>query len=97
VGGEALAAVRLFAHGADEKARAVIAASGSFAAVSALLGSPLLGAFLLTEVVGSGGPALGVVLLPGLLSAGIGALVFAGLDAWTGLGTDSRSLPNLHR
>ena len=50
-------------------AAAVVAASGSFAAISALMGSPVLGAFLLMEAIRLGGPALGLVLLPGLLSA----------------------------
>ncbi|MBV9445147.1 MAG: RDD family protein [Streptosporangiaceae bacterium] len=71
----------------------VVAAASSFAAISTLLGSPLLGAFLLMEASGLGGPLLGVVLLPGLLAAGVGALVFAGLDAWTGLGAFSLSVP----
>ncbi|MFJ2026594.1 chloride channel protein [Streptomyces sp. NPDC087897] len=74
------------------QARALVGASGSFAAVSALLGSPLLGAFLLMEVSGLAGPMLGVALVPGLLSAGIGALIFTGLGSWTGLGTYSLSL-----
>ncbi|MCQ1578461.1 chloride channel protein [Streptomyces parvus] len=73
-------------------ARSLVGASGSFAAVSALLGSPLLGAFLLMEVAGLAGPMLGVVLVPGLLSAGIGALIFTGLGSWTGLGTYSLTL-----
>ncbi|WP_308340502.1 MULTISPECIES: chloride channel protein [unclassified Streptomyces] len=73
-------------------ARALVGASGSFAAVSALLGSPLLGAFLLMEVAGTAGPMLGVVLVPGLLSAGVGALIFTGLGSWTGLGTYSLTL-----
>ena len=38
---------------------------------------------------------LGVALLPGLLCAGIGYLVFVGLDSLTGLGTFSLALPNL--
>jgi H+/Cl- antiporter ClcA len=74
---------------------AVVAAAGSFAAIATLLGSPLVGAFLLMEAVGIGGPALGMVLVPGLLSAGIGALIFLGLGRWTGLGTFSLSVPNL--
>lgn len=74
------------------EARTLIGASGSFAAVSALLGSPLLGAFLLMEVAGPAGPMLGVVLVPGLLSAGVGALIFTGLGSWTGLGTYSLTL-----
>jgi hypothetical protein len=38
---------------------------------------------------------LGVVLLPGLLASGVGALIFVGLDALTGLGTFSLSVPGL--
>jgi H+/Cl- antiporter ClcA len=73
----------------------VVGAAGSFAAISTLLGSPLLGAFLLMEASGLGGPALGLVLVPGLVAAGVGSLVFVGLDSWTGLGTFSLALPDL--
>jgi hypothetical protein len=38
---------------------------------------------------------LGVVLLPGLLASGVGALIFVGLDTLTGLGTFSLSVPGL--
>ena len=74
---------------------AIVAATGSFAAVATLLGSPIVGAFFLMEAIGIGGPAMGMVLVPGLLSAGIGALIFIGLGNWTGLGTLSLSVPNL--
>jgi hypothetical protein len=73
----------------------VVAAAGSFAAISTLLGSPLLGAFLLMEASGLGGAMLELVLVPGLLAAGVGSLVFIGLDAWTGLGTFSLAIPGL--
>jgi len=73
----------------------VVAAAGSFAAISTLLGSPLLGAFLLMEASGLGGPTLGLVLVPGLVAAGVGSLIFIGLDAWTGLGTYSLALPDV--
>jgi len=73
----------------------VLAAAGSFAAISTLLGSPLSGAFLLMEASGLGGPTLGLVLIPGLLAAGVGSLMFIGLDAWTGLGTFSLAIPGL--
>jgi H+/Cl- antiporter ClcA len=88
-------AVRLAARNAPPTASTVIAAAGSFAAISSLLGSPLLGAFLLLEASGLGGPMLGLVLVPGLLSAGIGTLVFIGLDSVTGFGTFSLALPGL--
>ena len=38
---------------------------------------------------------LGLVLVPGLLAAGVGSLIFIGLDALTGLGTFSLAIPNL--
>jgi len=62
---------------------------------AALFGSPLLAAFLLMEASGLGGAMLELVLVPGLLAAGIGSLVFIGLDAWTGLGTFSLAIPGL--
>ena len=74
---------------------AVVGAAGSFAAIATLFGSPLPAAFLLMEVVGLGGAMLDLVLLPGLLAAGVGALIFVGLDAWTGFGTFSLAVPNL--
>src|SRR3954449_10040558 len=88
-------AVRLAARDAPPTAATVIAAAGSFAAIAALFGSPLLSAFLMLEAAGIGGPMLGLVLLPGLLAAGIGELVFVGLDSLTGFGTFSLAIPNL--
>jgi H+/Cl- antiporter ClcA len=76
-------------------AATVMAAAGSFAAISTLLGSPFVGAFLLMEAAGLGGPLLGLVLVPGLLAAGIGTLIFIGLDSLTGLGTFSLAIPGL--
>ena len=94
-GGLAAATVRLTRRQVPQQTLAVVAAAGSFAAISALLGSPLSGAFLLMEAVGIGGPMLRPILLPGLLASGIGTLVFIGLDAWTGHGTFSLALPDL--
>jgi H+/Cl- antiporter ClcA len=88
-------AVRLAARDAPDQAATVIAAAGSFAAISSLLGSPILGAFLLLEAAGLGGPMLGVILVPGLLAAGVGTLIFLGLDSLTGLGTFSLAIPGL--
>jgi hypothetical protein len=88
-------AVRLTRRPVPARTGAVLAATGSFAAISALLGSPIIGAFLLMESVGLGGPVLGLVLLPGLLAAGIGSLIFIGLDALTGLGAPTLAVPGL--
>ena len=72
-----------------------MAAAGSFAAISTLLGSPLTGAFLIMEASGLGGPMLELVLVPGLVAAGVGSLIFIGLNAFTGLGTFSLAVPGL--
>ncbi|BBB01525.1 hypothetical protein RVR_8985 [Actinacidiphila reveromycinica] len=96
-GGLAAGSVRLLRPGLPERTYAVLGATGSFAAVSSLLGSPLLGAFLLMEAAGLGGPMLGPVLVPGLLASGVGALIFVGMGSWTGLGTYSLKLPHVPR
>lgn len=87
--------VRLIKRDAPPRTQTVMAAAGSFSAISTLLGSPLTGAFLLMEASGLGGATLGLVLVPGLLAAGIGSLVFIGLDAWTGLGTFSLAITGI--
>jgi H+/Cl- antiporter ClcA len=94
-GGLGVVAVRLVKRDAPAKTRTVVAAAGSFAAISTLLGSPLTGAFLLMEASGLGGAMMELVLVPGLLAAGVGSLMFVGLDAWTGLGTFSLAIPGL--
>ncbi|MEI7760388.1 MAG: chloride channel protein [Thermoleophilia bacterium] len=94
-GGIGVLAVHLLKHDAPETASVVVGAAGSFAAVSALFGSPLAGAFLMMEAVGLGGGMMGVVLLPGLLAAGIGSLMFVGLNNWTGIGNFSLAIPNI--
>ena len=87
-------AVRLVKRDAPASAVAAIGAAGAFAAIATLLGSPIVGAFLIMETAGLGGPMLGVVLVPGLLAAGVGALVFVGLDDWTGYGTFTLGIPD---
>ena len=91
-GGLAALTVRLVKKDVPPMAVTIMASAGSFAAISTLLGSPLLGAFLIMEAAGIAGATLTLVALPGLLASGIGALVFVGLDTWTGLGTFSLAL-----
>ena len=93
--GAGVLAIHLIKRDAPEMAVVVIGAAGSFAAISTLLGSPLVGAFLLMEAAGVGGGMMGVVMLPGLLASGVGALVFVGLNSWTGEGTFALSIPNI--
>ena len=88
-------AVRLVKRDAPDRVQSVMAAAGSFAAISTILGSPLTGAFLLMEASGLGGATMQLVLVPGLLAAGVGSLIFVGLNAWTGLGTFTLAIPGL--
>src|SRR6478609_8949473 len=94
-GGLVMLALRAARRDVPDQATAVLASAGSFAAISTLLGSPIIGAFLLMEASGLGGPMLGLVLVPGLLAAGVGALIFVGLDSVTGLGTFSLAIAHL--
>jgi H+/Cl- antiporter ClcA len=94
-GGLAALTVRLVRRNAPPMAVTVMASAGSFAAVSTLLGSPVLGAFLIMEAAGVGGVTLTLVALPGLIASGVGALIFVGLNGWTGLGTFSLALTDL--
>jgi H+/Cl- antiporter ClcA len=94
-GGLAALTVHLTKKDAPPMALTIMASAGSFAAISTLLGSPLLAAFLIMEAAGIGGATLTLVALPGLLASGIGALVFVGMNSWTGLGTFSLALTSV--
>jgi len=94
-GGLAALTVHLVKKDAPPMALTIMASAGSFAAISTLLGSPVLGAFLIMEAAGISGMTLSLVALPGLLASGIGALVFVGLDNWTGLGSFSLALTSV--
>jgi len=93
--GLAALAVHLVKKDAPPMALTIMASAGSFAAISTLLGSPILGAFLIMEAAGIGGATLSLVALPGLLASGIGALIFVGLDSYTGLGDFSLALTSV--
>ena len=88
-------AVHLLKRDAPAMAALVIGAAGSFAAIATLLGSPLVGAFLFMEIVGFGGPMLELILMPGLLAAGVGSLIFVGLNDLTGFGASSLTIAGI--
>jgi H+/Cl- antiporter ClcA len=88
-------AVHLVKRDAPPMAAVVIGAAGSFAAIATLLGSPLVGAFLLMEMAGLGGPMMEIVLVPGLLAAGVGSLIFVGLNNLTGFGSFSLTVSSI--
>ena len=74
------------------QALTVIGAAGSFAALAFIFTSPVIAAVILIEATGLGGPKLRVVLIPGLLAAGIGTLVSIGIGSFTGLSTSAYAL-----
>jgi H+/Cl- antiporter ClcA len=78
-----------------DQGRAIIAAAAAFAALATIFGSPVIGAVIIIEAAGIGGPTLPAILLPGLLASGIGSLVFVGIGSVTGLSTDAYALPPL--
>ena len=91
-GGLGALAIGILRSDAPPDLVALVSACGTFAAVSYLFGSPIIAAVLLIEATGIGGKKLPVLLIPGLLAAGIGTLVSIGLGAWTGVDSSDISL-----
>jgi H+/Cl- antiporter ClcA len=79
----------------DEKGKAVLSTAGSFAAISALFGGPIVGGMLLVEGGLELGKRLLAVLLPGFVAAAIGYVLFVGLGDWGGLSSQGLAVPNL--
>ena len=94
-GGLALLAIRWTPAGGKPEAAAVISATGSAVAISAIFGNPLVAAIFFLELVGLARRRAMLLLLPVLLASGIGAIVFTGLGDWTGLTIASLSIPDL--
>ena len=91
-GGLAALTISLARRETPPQALMVVAAAGSFAALSFIFTSPVIAAVILIEATGLGGPKLRVVLIPGLLAAGIGTLVSIGIGSFTGLSTSAYAL-----
>jgi H+/Cl- antiporter ClcA len=81
---------------AGERESAVLGMAGSFSAISALFGGPIVAGILLVEASAARlGAALIPTLLPGLVAAACGYVVFVGLGDWGGLDTAPLSVPGL--
>jgi H+/Cl- antiporter ClcA len=91
-GGLAVATIKLAHKQAPSQVLVVVAATGSFAALSFVFGSPIIAAILLIEATGLGRARLPIVLLPGLMGAAIGSLVSIGMGAFTGLSSSAYAL-----
>jgi hypothetical protein len=93
--GAALLFVAPLLRNAEPSAKALVGVSGAFAAIATILGSPLIAAVFMIEAIGFGGAQLFATMLPGLVCAGVGALVFTGLGDWTGFEIQTLGLPDL--
>jgi H+/Cl- antiporter ClcA len=81
---------------AGPQGNAVLAAAGSFSAISALFGGPLVAGMLMLEAGAARlGAALIPMLLPGLVAAAVGYVLFVGLGSWGGLDTAPLAVPGL--
>ncbi len=79
----------------NQQETAVVGAAGSFSAISALFGGPLVASMLMVEAGVGLGTALTAALLPGLVAAATGYLIFVGLGSWGGLDTTPLAVPGL--
>jgi H+/Cl- antiporter ClcA len=93
--GVAVFAVKLARRNAQPQLLLIMGAAGSFAAISVIFGSPIVAAVLVIEASGLGGAMLPLILVPGLIAAGVGSLVFIGMANWTGLDTSAYALGTL--
>lgn len=90
--GIAILMIGLVRRDTPPSAVAIVAAAGAFAAISFLFASPVIAAVLVIEATAIGGPRFQLVVVPGLLGAGIGTLLAIGLGSWTGLNRSHISL-----
>ncbi len=93
--GLGLLLIRRAQPNSPQQAQMLIAAAGSFAAISFLFDQPIIAAILVIEATGLAKKQLPLILLPGLLAAGIGSLVTIGMGQLTGLSTAAYSLSAL--
>jgi chloride channel protein, CIC family len=94
--GLGLLAMRLANKDAPPTVLTVVAAAGSFAAMSFLFEAPMIAAVLMIEASGIGGKQLPLLLIPGLLASAIGSLVSIGLGSFTGLSTSAYAIGALN-
>jgi H+/Cl- antiporter ClcA len=93
--GSAVALLVTLAAPLEKKEHQILGMAGSFSAISALFGGPIVGGVMLLEAGVGLGAALIPVLLPGFVAAAVGYVVFVGLGDWGGLATPGLVVPNL--
>ena len=80
---------------AGEQETRILALAGSFSAVSALFGGPIVGGLLMIESGLDRGAALLPALIPGFVAAALGYVLFIGLGDWGGLNAQAIAVPGL--
>jgi H+/Cl- antiporter ClcA len=80
---------------ADPRQSKALSTAGSFSALSALFGGPLVAGMLLLEAGVGLGAALIPFLIPGLVAASLGYVIFIGLGDWGGIEAATLSVPGL--
>ena len=90
--GLGVATIKLSRKPAPPQLLVVVAATGSFAALSFVFSSPIIAAIILIEATGLAKSRLNIVLLPGLIGAAIGSLVSLGMGSFTGLSSSAYAL-----
>lgn len=90
-GGLGLLLIHLIRRDAPDEVAVVIAASGTFAALTMIFSSPLIAAVFLLEATAIG-RRMPVLLVPGLMASAIGSLLAIGMGAWTGLDTSDYAI-----
>ncbi len=93
--GLAVAIIKLARRDAPSQLLLIAGAAGSFAALSFVFSSPIIAAVILIEATGLGKSRLPIVLIPGLVGAGIGSLVSLGMGSFTGLSSSAYALAPL--
>jgi len=78
-----------------EQEKRVLSTAGSFSAISALFGGPLTAGMLLLEGGVGMGAKLIPTLLPGLVAAAVGYVIFTGFGDWGGLDAPGLVVPDL--
>jgi H+/Cl- antiporter ClcA len=91
-GGLGVLAIKLARRGAPAQLQMLMAAAGSFAAMSFLFDQPIIAAVILLEALGLDRRTLPLMLIPGLTAAGIGSLVSLGMGSFTGLSSSAYAL-----
>jgi H+/Cl- antiporter ClcA len=78
-----------------EPASHMLGLAGSFAAISALFGGPIVAGVMMLEAgVGLGARVI-PALLPGFVAAAVGYLIFVGFGDWGGLDSPGLTVPDL--